>query len=169
MVPQWSPRLIRETWLPQPVTGESATGPQVPACPIDFGPIMKQLSEAGDSDARFQRAREWAAGLPIEIARVDLFDGEQTPVLRASQREAARLPIAELCRWRTELSPPSSDAPMKPFERRRPAVWRSPAPGGDLRDLRLHDTTAPNSCLLTVVTQAPTGEFLVWRRFLAGD
>ena len=169
MVPQWSPRLIRETWLPQPVTGELATGPQVPACPIDFGPIMKQLSEAGDSNARFQRAREWVAGLPIEIARVDLFDGEQSPVLRASQRETVRLPIAELSRWRTELSPPSSDATMKPFERRRPAVWRSPAPGGDLRDLRLHDTTDPNSCLLTVVTQAPTGEFLVWRRFLAGD
>ncbi|MFM8221720.1 MAG: hypothetical protein ACKOJF_22645, partial [Planctomycetaceae bacterium] len=65
--------------------------------------------------------------------------------------------------------PPNNDQTLKPFERRLPAVRRSPAPGGDLRDLRLHDTTNPQSCLLTVVSQAPTGEFVVWRKTIAGD
>ncbi|MFM7161043.1 MAG: hypothetical protein ACKO3P_11815, partial [Planctomycetaceae bacterium] len=168
-VPQWSPRLIRETWLPQPWTGEGATGPQIPDCPVDFGSLAAKLSGELSFDEKLQRTREWLGSPAGDVARVDLFLGDKVEMLSGIRREVVRLPIVELTRWGPEMTPPNNDQTLKPFERRLPAVRRSPAPVGDLRDLRLHDTTNPQSCLLTVVSQAPTGEFVVWRKTIAGD
>ncbi|MFM8581270.1 MAG: hypothetical protein ACKOFW_07185, partial [Planctomycetaceae bacterium] len=168
-VPQWSPRLIRETWLPQPWTGEGATGPQIPDCPVDFGSLAAKLSGELSFNEKLQRTREWLGSSAGDVARVDLFLGDKVEMLSGNRRDVVRLPIVELTRWGPEMTPPNNDQTLKPFERRLPAVRRSPAPGGDLRDLRLHDTTNPQSCLLTVVTQAPNGEFVVWRKTIAGD
>jgi len=166
-VAQWSPRLLRTTWMPAP--GETGLAPhlELPPCPIDLEPLRSAWLAAETEFKRRDVVQAWLNANRAEGRLLHILDGTESPQAGWLQGPSLGPPVADLCQMmqRTVRRDPLGNAEREPL----PEYRRSPAVGGDLSDLCLLDTTESASCLVVVITRTPGGDWLMWRKLLQGD